>query len=38
MSDVNFAKRTVEVWGKGDKYRTMRIPPALYELIEVYLL
>jgi integrase len=37
LSDVNFAKRTVEVWGKGDKYRTMPIPPALFELIEVYL-
>lgn len=37
LSDVNFAKRTVEVWGKGDKYRTMPIPPALFGLIEVYL-
>ena len=37
ISDINFAKRTVEVWGKGDKYRTMPIPPALFELIEIYL-
>ena len=37
ISDINFAKRTVEVWGKGDKYRTMPIPPALLELIETYL-
>jgi integrase len=37
ISDINFGKRTVEVWGKGDKYRTMPIPPALFELIEIYL-
>jgi transposase InsO family protein len=37
ISDINFVKRTVEVWGKGDKYRTMPIPPALFELIESYL-
>jgi site-specific recombinase XerD len=37
ISDINFSTRTVEVWGKGDKYRTMPIPPALFELIEIYL-
>ena len=37
ISDINYVKRTVEVWGKGDKYRTMPIPPALCELIEIYL-
>jgi integrase len=37
INDIDFAKRTVEVWGKGDKYRTMPIPPALFELIEAYL-
>jgi integrase len=37
ISDIRFAERTLEVWGKGDKYRTMPIRPALYELIEIYL-
>ena len=37
ISDINFDQRVVEVWGKGDKYRTMPIPPALLELLDVYL-
>ena len=37
ISDIDFDHRTVEVWGKGDKYRTMPIPPRLYELIIAYL-
>jgi integrase len=37
INDIRFAKCTVEVWGKGDKCRTMPIPPALLELIETYL-
>lgn len=36
VSDIAFDRRTVEVWGKCDKYRTMPIPPALFELIEEY--
>jgi integrase/recombinase XerD len=37
ISDIDFTRYTVEVWGKGDKYRTMPIPPALFSLIETYL-
>ena len=37
ISDIDFDQRTVEVWGKGDKYRTMPIPSRLYELIIAYL-
>lgn len=37
INDIDFTRRTVEVWGKGDKYRTMPIPPSLFELIETYL-
>jgi integrase/recombinase XerD len=37
ISDIDFDRRTVEVWGKGDKYRTMPIPPRLYGLIDTYL-
>ena len=37
ISDIDFDQRTVEVWGKGDKYRTMPIPPALFDLLDTYL-
>ncbi|MCW2749326.1 MAG: Phage integrase family [Aeromicrobium sp.] len=37
ISDIDFDRRTVEVWGKGDEDRTMPIPPRLFELIETYL-
>ena len=36
ICDIDFDRRTVEVWGKGDKDRTMPIPPRLFELIEIY--
>jgi integrase len=36
ISDIDFAHRTVEVWGKGDKYRTMPIPSRLFELLGTY--
>ena len=37
INDISFTKRTIEVWGKGDKCRIMPIPPALFELVEQYL-
>jgi integrase len=36
ISDIDFAHRTVEVWSKGDKYRTMPIPPRLFDLLGTY--
>lgn len=36
ISDIDFGQRTVEVWGKGDKYRTMPIPPRLFDLLGTY--
>src|SRR5690606_25808755 len=36
ISDIDFAHRTVEVWGKGDKYRTMPVPPGLFDLLGTY--
>lgn len=37
ISDIAFDRRTVEVWGKGDKYPTMPIPPGLFDLFADYL-
>lgn len=37
ICDVDFDRRTIEVWGKGDKDCTMPIPPRLFGLIEIYL-
>ena len=37
ISDVDFDQGIVEVWGKGDKYRTMPIPPGLFDLLDTYL-
>ncbi|MCU1395307.1 MAG: integrase [Ilumatobacteraceae bacterium] len=37
IGDIDFERRTIEVWGKGDKDRTMPIPPALFDLIHRYL-
>lgn len=37
LCDVDLARGTIEVWGKGDKYRTMPIPPRLAELLATYI-
>jgi integrase/recombinase XerD len=37
ISDIDHTALTVEVWGKGDKYRTMPLPPGLFELLDTYL-
>ena len=37
IGDVDLEHRTLEVWGKGDKDRTMPIPPNLLNLIDRYL-
>ena len=37
IGDIDFERRTVEVWGKGDKDRTMPLPPSLFDLILRYL-
>jgi integrase/recombinase XerC len=37
INDIDYDKRTVEVWGKGDKQRIMPIPPQLFDFIETYL-
>jgi integrase len=36
LCDLDLDRAFVEVWGKGDKYRTMPIPPQLAELLAVY--
>jgi integrase/recombinase XerC len=36
ICDVDLQRRTLEVWGKGDKDRTMPIPPQLCDLLAVY--
>jgi integrase/recombinase XerC len=36
LSDLDLTGNEVEVWGKGDKPRTMPLPPALAELLARY--
>ncbi|MCU1388071.1 MAG: tyrosine recombinase XerD [Ilumatobacteraceae bacterium] len=37
VNDIDLERRTIEVWGKGDKDRTMPIPPNLLDLLRRYL-
>jgi len=36
LCDLDLERATVEVWGKGDKYRTLPLPPRLVELLARY--
>jgi integrase len=36
ICDIDVERRVVEVWGKGDKYRTMPIPPQLATVLASY--
>lgn len=36
LCDLDLAQRLVEIWGKGDKPRTMPLPPGLAELLDRY--
>lgn len=36
LCDFDLSEATVEVWGKGDKYRTLPLPPRLVELLDRY--
>ena len=36
LCDVDLDRATVEVWGKGDKYRTLPLPPRLVDLLARY--
>lgn len=37
LGDLDRDRATVEVWGKGDKYRTLPLPPRLVALLERYI-
>jgi integrase/recombinase XerC len=36
LCDVDLVRNQVEIWGKGDKLRTLPLPPALAELLDRY--
>lgn len=36
LCDLDLPEATIEVWGKGDKYRTLPLPPRLVELLDRY--
>jgi hypothetical protein len=37
LCDLDLERATVEVWGKGDKYRTLPLPPRLADLLVGYI-
>ena len=37
LCDVAVEQATIEVWGKGDKYRTLPLPPRLVDLLNRYI-
>ncbi len=37
LCDIAVEQATIEVWGKGDKYRTLPLPPRLVDLLNRYI-
>lgn len=37
LCDVDSERRRLDVWGKGDKHRTLPLPPRLVELLDRYI-